>query len=222
MCAIRTAGVNLLAILLAMVGSTVHTHRLTAQLPEGWQAARHSLTPQLLDPKERFTVGTFPLRYRAVGCSQFPSSALADLGPRDALVTLQERASHRRSAEFPHRPRHFGPHRGDGRSEASECVRHARFTDHWFTFRDHSRNFHVLVAFGPMASAETREQAWGNLDSLRVRARASRAASRAGLPARGRLRRASCTCCAGACAPCSSRGSARARSACRPCPRPGA
>src|ERR671915_278831 len=52
--------------------------------------------------------------------------------------------------------------------------------------------------------------------------RSSRARWRSGPPARGPRRRASRRCCAGACAPCSSRAPARGRSACRPCPRRGA
>jgi hypothetical protein len=161
-CDVRTARVHLFAILLAALATTVHTHGLTAQLPMGWQVAPRPLTTTS-DPRERMSVGTYPLRYRPVGCDHLPSSALLDLGPRDALVTLLER----HKAHFPRRPAHFGPHRGD-RSEASECVPRARFTDHWFTFRDNGRNFHVLVAFGPHAPAATRRQAWGILDGLRV------------------------------------------------------
>jgi hypothetical protein len=99
--------VNLFALLLAALATTtVHSHGLTAQLPPGWQPAHRSLTPTLLDPKERLSVGTYRLRYREVGCNHMPSQALLDLGPRDAFVTLQER----RRAHFPRRPAHFGPH----------------------------------------------------------------------------------------------------------------
>ncbi|HEX5898513.1 MAG TPA: hypothetical protein VFY32_03860 [Solirubrobacteraceae bacterium] len=34
--------------------------------------------------------------------------------------------------------------------------------------RDGGRAFHVMVAFGPQASAEVQRQAWAILDSLRV------------------------------------------------------
>jgi hypothetical protein len=44
----------------------------------------------------------------------------------------------------------------------------ARFSDHWFGFTDAGRHFHVLVAFGPAASAATQTQAWQILDGLRV------------------------------------------------------
>jgi hypothetical protein len=154
------------AAVAAVCGHHVERHGLAVDVPPGWQVAKHSLTPQLLDPKERLSIATFPLRYRAVGCNHFPSSALLDLGPRDALVTLQERANRR--IRFPRRPRHFGPLPHDG-SEAPECVSRARFTDHWQTFRDGGRNFHLFVAFGPHASAKTKRQAWEMLDGLTVR-----------------------------------------------------
>jgi hypothetical protein len=156
--------VNLFAILLAALATTVHSHGLTAELPSVWQVARQPLTTTT-DPREVLSVGTYPLRYRKVGCYHMPSSALLDLGPRDALVTLLER----RKAHFPERPAHFGPRRHDGSSDASECTPKARFTDHWQMFRQNGRNFHVLVAFGPHASRATRRQAWGILDGLRVR-----------------------------------------------------
>ena len=155
------------AAVAAVCGQHVESHGVSVDLPARWQPATHSLTPQLLDPHELLSAGTFRLRYRELGCTQFPSSALLDLGPADALVTVQER--HART-HFSKRPAHFGPLPND-RSEASECVPKARFTDHWQQFRDHGRSFHVLVAFGPRASAKTRRDAWAILDSLVVRRR---------------------------------------------------
>jgi hypothetical protein len=148
---------------------TVRGHGLTAELPPGWQAASGSLTPHLVDPREALAVATFPLRYREAGCAHLPSSALQDLGPDDALVTLQERGLDPAATwpDFPARPAHFGPDLG-GPSAASRCVPTARFADHWFGFSDGGRHFHVMVAFGLQASAEVQRQAWAILDSLRV------------------------------------------------------
>jgi hypothetical protein len=143
--------------------------RIAVTLPAGWQLAPRSLTPHLTDPREVVAAATYPLRYRTTACAHMPGSALEDLGPQDAFVTLQERGLDRRSSwkGFPARPRHFGP-RLDGASEARQCVPKARFTDHWFGFTDGGRHFHVLVAFGPKASAKTRRQARGILDGLRI------------------------------------------------------
>jgi hypothetical protein len=144
-------------------------HGLAVELPPGWQSAPVSLTPNLSDPREVLSVATFPLRYRPTGCAHVAGSALEDLGPTDAFVTLEERGVDPGSpwAGFPARPAHFGPELG-GPSEASACVPTADFTDHWFGFTDGDRHFHVDVAFGPRASAATHNEAWAILDSLRI------------------------------------------------------
>ena len=148
---------------------TDHTHGLAVELPPGWRQATASLTPGLLDPREVLSAATFPLRYQPTGCAHVAGSALDDLGPHDAFVTLQERGRDRDSTwrDFPPRPAHFGPELG-GPSEASECVPTARFRDHWFAFSDGDRHFHALVAFGPQAPIAVRREAWAILDSLRI------------------------------------------------------
>jgi hypothetical protein len=144
-------------------------HGLAYELPPGWQRATVSLTPHLVDPREVLSAGTFQLRYRETECAHVAGSALEDMGPTDAFITLQERGLDPGSdwAGFPPRPAHFGPTLG-GSSEASACVPSAQFTDHWFTFSDAGRHFHVLVAFGPKAPDAVQREAWGLLDSLRV------------------------------------------------------
>src|SRR4051794_11386580 len=98
-------------------------HGLTVALPPGWSAAARSLTPELSDPREVLAVATYPLRYRPTACAHVAGSALRDLGPDDAFVTLQERGVDPGSQwpDFPERPPHFGPQLG-GPSEASACV----------------------------------------------------------------------------------------------------
>ncbi len=173
----RLATTSLAALLLAACGggadaaapkATKHTARgITVTLPAGWQRAPRKLTPHLVDPREVVAVGTFPLRYHRTACAHMPGSALEDLGPGDALVTLQERGRGVTGNAFPPRPKHFGPRLG-GPSEARLCVPKARFTDHWFMFADSGRYFHVLVAIGPKASAKTRREAREILDRLRI------------------------------------------------------
>jgi hypothetical protein len=144
-------------------------HGIGFDLPPGWHEADASLTPGLTDPREVLAVGTFPLVYREAACAHMPSSALEDMTPRDAFVTLQERGADAGSRwyDFPARPERFGPELG-GPSEAAQCVPSARFSDHWFGFTDGGRHFHVLVAFGPEVSASVRAEAWKILDSLRI------------------------------------------------------
>jgi hypothetical protein len=142
---------------------------VAVKLPFGWQHSSSSLTPGLTDPREVMSVGTFALRFRPTSCAHIAGSALEDLGPGDAFVTLLERGLEPGSswAGFPPRPAQFGPELG-GPSEASECVPTADLVDHWFGFTDGDRHFHVLVAFGPQTTAATRAEAWSILDGLRV------------------------------------------------------
>lgn len=179
---LRLAACAVVLVVIAGCGETAHEvspastpppvtevsqHGLFVALPAGWQAAPSSLTPHLTDPREELAVATFPLRYHEGGCAHMPVSALQDLGPRDAFVTLQERGIGATENGFPARPGHFGPALG-GTSEAQQCTPSGRFGDHWFTFRDAGRFFHVLVAFGPDVPADVRTRAWAILDSLRV------------------------------------------------------
>jgi hypothetical protein len=148
--------------------STYSAHKVTIELPSGWHAARTDLTPNLVDPKQVFAVGTYPLRYRPHDCAHEPVSALQDLGRTDAFVELEERkAGGRPSSEFPARPAHFGPNLG-GPSEATECTPGTRMKEGFFGFTDHGRHFYALVAFGPAASKATKDEAWKVLDSLKV------------------------------------------------------
>ena len=138
---------------------------ITAQLPEGWDATRKSLTPKLGDPRQAFAAATYPLRYRPRDCAHVPVSALEDLGPRDAFVELEERG--RGGNAFPPRPAQFGPSLGSD-SEGNDCAPAARLREHWFEFEDAGRRFHVRVAFGPEADARVQDEAWSILDSLRI------------------------------------------------------
>ncbi len=134
------------------------------RIPAGWSRARQSLTPHLFDPREILTVATLPLRLRAGSCAQNPA-VLADLGPRDALVTVQERAG-RRGSEFVRRPKRFTAGMGYP-SAATGCVLHPRFAARVIDFRDGQRFFVALVAIGYSAPVDTRRAAFALLDSLR-------------------------------------------------------
>jgi hypothetical protein len=43
-------------------------HGIAVELPPGWQRATVSLTPNLEDPRDVLSVGTFALRYRETDC----------------------------------------------------------------------------------------------------------------------------------------------------------
>jgi hypothetical protein len=137
-------------------------------IPAGWHAARHSLTPHLVDPREVLTAGTGPLPSGGA-CAQNPGAALAAMGPTDALVTVRER--HRPVAGVPPRPRRFTLPPAV-RSEAQDCAgRGASFATHLLSFRTAGRDFDAIVALGRAAPRARIREALSVLDSLRVRGR---------------------------------------------------
>ena len=56
-----------------------------------WRIADETLTPDLADPMEVLSLGTYPLRPGGDDCAQIPENALEDLGPLDAFISLQRR-----------------------------------------------------------------------------------------------------------------------------------
>jgi hypothetical protein len=161
--------ITLLAALLvggpAPSAHTGHGDGVRYTIPAGWHGARTSLTPHLTNPREVLTVGTGAL---PVGgrCAQFPSAALAALGPADALVTVQERLGS--VTTFPARTRRFALPAANT-SEAAACAGpRTAFDSYWFEFRQGGRGFHVLVAFGRAAPAARRREALAVLDSLQI------------------------------------------------------
>jgi hypothetical protein len=123
---------------------------LAITLEPGWREAGTSLTPRLISPKERLSIGTFPMKPGG-RCSQLPSRAYAAMGPTDAMITFMERGSGR--SGYPPRPRRFDL---DPRRRAFECVPRA-LSGEQFAFRDAGRNLYAFVVIGrrgPLAAAE--------------------------------------------------------------------
>jgi hypothetical protein len=139
---------------------------VSGSLPAGWQLAGESQTPHLTDPREIVTVATFaPPAARDGRCNHLPGDAITAMGPRDALVSVQERGRGASAAGYPPRPARFAP----GASDLSEVVRGCVDTPTvarvlWQPFSDSGRSFYALVALGAQAPAE---QAYAILDRLR-------------------------------------------------------
>ena len=135
-------------------------HKLTVYYPEGWNRASESLVPNLGQPKELLSLGTYQLRPGGGDC---PERAIESLGPTDAFITLQESSA---ETDFPPRPKTFSAEDGDV-PRSADCLDNAE--DIFFRrlrFRDEGRSFIVYVAFGDSASARTRKEVWQILDAL--------------------------------------------------------
>jgi hypothetical protein len=141
----------------------------SVRYPASWQRARRALTPEVVEGKELFSVGTFALVRGAHGCTHGPTSALADLPKTGALVSIQERDTRMlypaRQIYPPANPTF------ETFDDPARCITGSAY-EHWaFAFDDHQRTFQVLVAFGLQASPQTKEAAWKVLNSFTVRFR---------------------------------------------------
>jgi hypothetical protein len=146
--------------------------------PNGWNVAEENLTPQLSEPVEILSLGTFPLRIgRDIddGLRLFDApvapKALEDMTSKDAFLSLQESGAV--FAGFDARPDHFGPLGCDESiygcrppDELPEALRKAPFRAWWIPFEDKGRAFYLFVAVGIEATPQLRQQAWAVADSI--------------------------------------------------------
>lgn len=141
--------------------------------PNDWHLADVNLTPNLANPKEIFSIGSFPLTAGGPNCAQVPSQALHDMAPTDVFVTVQERGADAIPSGFDPRPDRFGPVSGSTDNVFYDCLEPDERDDigviHWIWFTDQDRYFHVLVAIGRDASPEDAAAIWQVLDDTEIR-----------------------------------------------------
>lgn len=140
---------------------------LAVRYPEDWQRAEERLTPNLHDPTEVLSLGTYPLRQGGDRCAHMPVRALEDFGPEDAFLSIQERATPGKG-EFGPRPIFDVP---DDRRTGRFCVPDPQRADEWLFFTDQGRGFYAIVALGTEASPETRDELVQVLNSLQFSSR---------------------------------------------------
>jgi hypothetical protein len=148
--------------------------------PDGWNVAEQNLTPQLSEPVEILSLGTFPLRagrdiddgLRLFDAPVAPK-ALEDMTSTDAFLSLQESGAG--VTGFGARPDHFGPLGCDESiygcrqpKELPAALREAPFRAWWIPFTDAGRAFYLFVAIGNDAPAVLRDQTWQVADSLSI------------------------------------------------------
>jgi hypothetical protein len=84
------------------VESTAHAS--APALPAGWQRSPARLVPRLLMPRERISVGTFPMTVGGGGnCGREPIASIRRMRPGDALVSIQEYVVTRKLRRHLHR-----------------------------------------------------------------------------------------------------------------------
>jgi hypothetical protein len=137
---------------------------LEVSYPSDWYRAEERLTPDLADPKEVLSLGTYPLRQGGDRCAHYPVNALEDLGPDDAFISVLERAPPYPAAGYPARPSRFELPTDTGTN--GFCVLSDGRLDEWVSFSDNGRAFYLLVALGEAASEETKTELLKVLNSL--------------------------------------------------------
>jgi hypothetical protein len=161
-------------------------HGYSVALPAGWYRARRNLTPQLLDPREILSVGTYPLRYqrrarcRIPGC---PKPALNGFRATDILVSIQERVHARRTTEdvaidLERRQADLGAGPGN-------CTRGRVAWYAFEAFAEAGRSLYVFVVVGKRAPASARKDLKRLLSSLRFRPRDGRSRDGRSFPQSG-------------------------------------
>jgi hypothetical protein len=100
--------------------------------------AAETLTPELDQPTELLSLGTYPLTPGGDDCVQIPERAIESLGPTDVFLTLQESSS---AKGFPGRPNSFSAEGGE-EADAAGCLDNAEDVFfRMFRFTDEGRSF---------------------------------------------------------------------------------
>ena len=135
------------------------------KLPALLGSAPRNRSPNLADPTEFATLAPFPLEARPGRCTQFPTGALADLGPTDTPAPCRS-APATRSAS-PRVLRTSGLE-DSYPSEVADCLsRPANYVDRFIPVADRARPLDVYLAVGRSASVTTREEAFAIVDPAR-------------------------------------------------------
>jgi hypothetical protein len=138
---------------------------MSMRVPPDWQSTNQSLTPNLVDPHDVLSAGTFSVPPEG-SCILPPS--VQNLASTDAFVTLY--TWRQDAGGFPPRPDHFGPELGNG---PILCVNVPNGVARMINFSDHGRQLSALVVIGNDATPQRRTDAFRVLDSLVVTPAAS-------------------------------------------------
>jgi hypothetical protein len=82
-----------------------HRFGFAARLPADWTRSARRLVPNLLDPREILSVGTFAMPGGGGDCGREPIAAIDRVRAGEALISIQEEALNRRiGAQLPQTP----------------------------------------------------------------------------------------------------------------------
>jgi hypothetical protein len=155
-------------------------HGFSVALPPGWRRAQARLVPNLLDPREILSAGTFPMPVGGGGnCGSEPVAAVRRMQAGDALISIQEVGADRSGRSrllrsFDPRPARFDLHSlysPAGRFQLSALEEKPRVGFARLAFRDRGRAFYAMAYVKGPATRALRSQVGALLASLRFRSR---------------------------------------------------
>jgi hypothetical protein len=143
-----------------------YEHGLSISHPPGWQPARSTVAPALLDPVIPLALGTYA--FPTHGCGAVPGPALEALGRKDAFIAVYVfGGSATWGPNVPARPERFGPELpwSDG---PFKCTENVQADVRSLNFPDNGLRLDVLIAIGPDAPREREQTVYRILDTLTV------------------------------------------------------
>ena len=128
-----------------------------------WRIADVTLTPNLTNPREVLSLGTYPLRQGGDRCAQIPENALEDLGWSDAFVSVQRVGGGRDLEEYPAWPPEFTYDWFHARDDFPfwECLDRPDVSElylRWVQVVEDETLYFVIVALGSDAFDTSRAQ----------------------------------------------------------------
>lgn len=153
------------------------THALRVAVPPGWTRGRESLLPgQALPSGSILTVATFRARAEPRrACGNWPDMPQAEIGPRDALLHVEEELDAQPGSR-PRRPKRLRLQEQLRVPRVNEpvasvfpwrCLNRVGIAGLRTSFRTHGRWLHVTAVAGEHTSRRRRRELLGILESLR-------------------------------------------------------
>jgi hypothetical protein len=143
----------------------------TILVPDGWISTTDDLTPNVGDPWDRISIGTFSMVPTLEDGNSCALQALVDLSPDDALIQILERSGP--ASATPRPPTYAGSLSGIDEGDFWECLSPQERTDlgvlRFLDFEHEGHQFYVLLALGSSTGEDELHTAELILDRIVIR-----------------------------------------------------
>ena len=140
-------------------------------VPDGWISTTDDLTPNIGDPWDRISIGTYPMEPMVADGDSCALRALVDLSPNDVFIQILERDGSASAAPRP--PTYAGRLSGLDDGDFWECMSPEERSDlgvlRFLDFGHEGRQFYVLLALGSETGADELHAAELILDRIVIR-----------------------------------------------------